>query len=43
MKQFLSKRLPLILMGLSATANSRKISCDYYIDDRMLLPESAKA
>ena len=23
--------------------NSRKISCDYYIDDRMLLPESAKA
>ena len=23
--------------------NSRKISCDYYIDDRMLLPENAKA
>ena len=23
--------------------NSRKISCDYYIDDRMLLPEGAKA
>ena len=22
--------------------NSRKISCDYYIDDRMLLPENAK-
>ena len=23
--------------------NSRKISCDYYIDDRMLLPENAEA
>ena len=23
--------------------NGRKISCDYYIDDRMLLPENAKA
>ena len=23
--------------------NSRKISCDYYIDDQMLLPENAKA
>lgn len=23
--------------------NSRKISCDYYIDDRMLLPNMAKA
>ena len=23
--------------------NSRKISCDYYIDDRMLLPETIKA
>lgn len=23
--------------------NSRKISCDYYIDNRMLLPEGAKA
>ena len=23
--------------------NSRKISCDYYIDDRMLLPNIAKA
>ena len=23
--------------------NSRKITCDYYIDDRMLLPESVKA
>ncbi len=23
--------------------NSRKISCDYYIDDRMLLPENTKA
>ena len=23
--------------------NSRKISCDYYIDDRMLLPENVKA
>ena len=23
--------------------NSLKISCDYYIDDRMLLPENAKA
>ena len=22
--------------------NSRKISCDYYIDDRMLLPEKRK-
>lgn len=22
--------------------NSRKISCDYYIDDQMLLPENAK-
>ena len=23
--------------------NSRKITCDYYIDDRMLLPEAVKA
>ena len=23
--------------------NRRKISCDYYIDDRMMLPENAKA
>ena len=23
--------------------NSRKITCDYYIDDRMLLPEAIKA
>ena len=23
--------------------NSRKITCDYYIDDRMLLPEEVKA
>ena len=24
-------------------SNSRKISCDYYIDDRMMLPEAVKA
>lgn len=23
--------------------NSRKITCDYYIDDRMLLPEAVRA
>ena len=31
------------LSSNSMDTNSRKISCDYYIDDRMLLPENAQA